>query len=72
LTKLRPRAPAGKTFLVRVFVDIDRSPTEVVTVCRTSQIARSKSQDFGGRRHEILDASKRVGDARRLEFEMVE
>lgn len=31
---------AGKTYLVRVFVDIDRSPAEVVTVYRTSQIQR--------------------------------
>lgn len=31
---------AGKTFLVRVFVDIDRDPAEVVTVYRTSRIAK--------------------------------
>lgn len=30
----------GKTYLVRVFVDHDRSPAEVVTVYRTSRIAR--------------------------------
>lgn len=30
----------GKTYLVRVFIDIDRIPAEVVTVYRTSQIAR--------------------------------
>jgi hypothetical protein len=30
----------GKTYLVRVFVDIDRNPAEVVTVYRTSRIAR--------------------------------
>ena len=29
---------AGKRYLVRVFVDVDRSPTEVVTVYRTSKI----------------------------------
>lgn len=29
----------GKTYLVRVFVDIDRRPAEVVTVYRTSRIA---------------------------------
>ena len=29
-----------KTYLVRVFVDVDRSPAEVVTVYRTSQIAK--------------------------------
>lgn len=33
-------ALTGKTYLVRVFVDIDRNPAEVVTVYRTSQIAR--------------------------------
>jgi hypothetical protein len=31
---------AGKTYLVRVFVDIDRDPAEVVTVYRTSRIAK--------------------------------
>jgi len=31
---------AGKRYLVRVFVDVDRSPAEVVTVYRTSRIAR--------------------------------
>jgi hypothetical protein len=31
---------AGKEYLVRVFVDVDRSPAEVVTVYRTSRIAR--------------------------------
>ena len=30
----------GKTYLVRVFIDIDRSPAEVVTVYRTSRIAK--------------------------------
>lgn len=30
----------GKIYLVRVFVDHDRSPAEVVTVYRTSRIAR--------------------------------
>ncbi|HTV45511.1 MAG TPA: DUF4258 domain-containing protein [Stellaceae bacterium] len=29
-----------KIYLVRVFIDIDRTPAEVVTVYRTSQIAR--------------------------------
>lgn len=33
-------ALTGKTYLVRVFVDIDRNLAEVVTVYRTSQIAR--------------------------------
>ena len=30
----------GKSYLVRVFVDVDRSPAEVVTVYRTSNIAK--------------------------------
>jgi hypothetical protein len=30
---------AGKIYLIRVFVDVDRSPAEVVTVYRTSQVA---------------------------------
>lgn len=29
---------AGKRYLVRVFVDVDRSPAEVVTAYRTSKI----------------------------------
>jgi hypothetical protein len=31
---------AGKTYLLRVFVDIDRDPAEVVTVYRTSRIGK--------------------------------
>ena len=31
---------ADKRYLLRVFVDIDRSPAEVVTVYRTSRIAK--------------------------------
>lgn len=31
---------SGKTYLVRVFVDIDRVPPEVVTVYRTSKITK--------------------------------
>jgi hypothetical protein len=31
---------AGNAYLVRVFVDIDRDPAEVVTVYRTSRIAK--------------------------------
>ena len=31
---------AGKTYLLRVFVDIDRDPAEVVTVYRTSRITK--------------------------------
>jgi hypothetical protein len=30
----------GKDYLVRVFVDVDRDPAEVVTVYRTSNIGR--------------------------------
>ena len=30
----------GKTFLVRVFVDVDRDPAEVVTAYRTSKISK--------------------------------
>jgi len=31
---------AGKTYLVRVFVDVDRQPAEVVTVYRSSRIEK--------------------------------
>ncbi|MCX7841036.1 MAG: DUF4258 domain-containing protein [Anaerolineae bacterium] len=31
---------ASKTFLIRIFVDIDREPPKVVTVYRTSKIAK--------------------------------
>lgn len=31
---------AGKTYLVRVFVDVGRYPAEVVTAYRTSRIAK--------------------------------
>lgn len=30
----------GTPHLVRVFVDVDRSPAEVVTACRTSKVAK--------------------------------
>ncbi len=30
----------GKTYLVRVFVDVDRKPPEVMTVYRTSKIEK--------------------------------
>ena len=30
----------GKTYLVRVFVDVDRTPAEVVTTYRTSKIEK--------------------------------
>ena len=30
----------GKTYVVRVFVDVDRRPNEVVTAYRSSQIAK--------------------------------
>jgi len=31
---------AGKEYLIRVFVDVDRTPAEVVTVYRTSKISK--------------------------------
>ena len=31
---------AGKNYLVRVFVDVDRKPAEIVTVYRASNIAK--------------------------------
>ncbi len=31
---------SGKEYLVRVFVDVDRSPAEVVTAYRTTKIAK--------------------------------
>jgi len=38
---LQSKVPmSGKTYLVRVFVDVDRRPAEVVTVYRTSRISR--------------------------------
>jgi hypothetical protein len=33
-------AVEGKTYLVRVFVDVDRRPAEVVTVYRTSDVEK--------------------------------
>jgi hypothetical protein len=33
-------AYAGKTYLLRVFVDLDRDPAEIVTVYRTSRIVK--------------------------------
>jgi hypothetical protein len=32
--------PEGRTYLVRVFVDLDRRPPEVVTAYRTSRIGK--------------------------------
>jgi hypothetical protein len=32
--------PPGREYLLRVFVDIDREPAEVVTMYRTSKIAK--------------------------------
>ncbi len=40
---LQSRIPVGapaRTFVVRVFVDVDRDPAEVVTVYRTSKISK--------------------------------
>jgi hypothetical protein len=31
---------SGKTYLLRAFVDVDRRPAEVVTIYRTSKIAK--------------------------------
>ncbi len=35
----------GETYLVRVFVDVDRDPPEVVTVYRTSKVEKYWSKD---------------------------
>ncbi len=35
-----PMGPAEKVYLVRVVVDVDRRPAEVVTVYRTTKFAR--------------------------------
>jgi hypothetical protein len=35
-----PMGEPGKPYIVRVFVDIDRGPCEVVTAYRTSRIAK--------------------------------
>jgi hypothetical protein len=53
----QPRWAAAphRTYLVRVFVALDRDPPEAVTVCRTSRIA--------------IGASKRVADAQEEQFE---
>lgn len=32
-----------ESYLLRVFVDVDRTPPEVVTVCRTSKVAKYRS-----------------------------
>jgi hypothetical protein len=37
--------PEGKTYLIRVFVDVDREPTEVVTAYRTSRIDKYWRQE---------------------------
>jgi hypothetical protein len=39
---------AGKTYLFRVFVDVDRRPAEVVTAYRTSRIAKYWRSDNEG------------------------
>ena len=42
---LQSRTPfAGKVYLVRVFVDIDRQPAEVVTAYRTSRVMKYWSE----------------------------
>jgi len=35
-----------KTYLVRVFVDVDRDPAEVVTAYRTSNIAKYRKESL--------------------------
>lgn len=37
--------PAGREYLLRVFVDVDRSPAEVVTAYRTSKIDKYWKDD---------------------------
>ena len=37
---LQSRMPGAKAYLVRVFVDVDRNPAEVVTVYKTSKVAK--------------------------------
>ena len=43
-SRLEMGSPA-KMYLVRVFVDVDRNPPEVVTVCRTSRISKYWRQE---------------------------
>lgn len=40
LTTLQEPDPTGRAYVVRVFVDIDRSPPVVVTVYRSSKIEK--------------------------------
>jgi len=40
LTALHEGAPGGRAYVLRVFVDIDRSPQVVVTVYRSSKIGK--------------------------------
>jgi uncharacterized protein YuzE len=87
---------AGRTFLLRVIVDVDQRPaevivkvsydsrTDIVTVILRDGVPVAESDedkpgvildyDDGGNlvAVEILDASKRVTDARRVEFQMTE
>ena len=34
----------GKSYLIRVFVDVDRTPPEIVTAYRTSKIRKYRGQ----------------------------
>jgi len=46
---MQSRFPMGqpqKTYLVRVFVDVDRDPAEVVTAYRTSNIAKYRKESL--------------------------
>ncbi len=40
LQSRRPMGESAKTCLVRVFIDVDRRPAEVVTAYRTSKVAK--------------------------------
>lgn len=44
LTTLHESDPGGRAYVLRVFVDIDRSPPVVVTVYRSSKIGKYWSQ----------------------------
>jgi hypothetical protein len=44
LSSLEQRGPTGHVYILRVFVDVDRSPPVVVTVYRSSKIEKYWSQ----------------------------
>jgi len=41
----RKTAQSGKVYLLRVFVDVDRHPAEVVTAYKTSKIAKYRRSE---------------------------